>query len=133
MLRISGLIILFVSLPFTARADAGTPLMWAGMLHLVFGNAIIGVFEGLILARFFKLRKAICILAMIPANYFSAWVGGLFLDYEITTVLPFGLYNAWHWIWMMVLITFLMTLVLEWPFVFYCFRKENGRLKKSVQ
>ncbi len=107
--------------------------MWAGMLHLVFGNAIIGVFEGLILARFFKLRKAICILAMIPANYFSAWVGGLFLDYEITTVLPFGLYNAWHWIWMMVLITFLMTLVLEWPFVFYCFRKENGRLKKSVQ
>ena len=55
--RILGLFALLVSVPLTARADAGTPLMWAGMLHLVFGNAIIGIFEGLILAWLFKLSK----------------------------------------------------------------------------
>lgn len=31
-------------------ANAGTPLMWAGMLHLVIGNAIIGIAEGALLA-----------------------------------------------------------------------------------
>ncbi|HEV2327266.1 MAG TPA: hypothetical protein VGY56_00585 [Verrucomicrobiae bacterium] len=131
--RLLGFIALLVGLPFTARADAGTPLMWAGILHMVLGNAIIGIFEGSILAKLFKLRTSLCILVMIPANYCSAWVGGLFLNHEIITVLPFNLYNAWHWIWAMVVITFLMTLVLEWPFVFYCFRKEQDRFKKSLR
>ncbi len=33
-----------------ALANAGTPLIWAGILHLVFGNAIIGIGEGILLA-----------------------------------------------------------------------------------
>jgi len=70
---------------------------------------------------------------MIPANYFSAWVGGLFLNHEITAALPFNLYNAWRWIWVMVVFTYLMTLVLEWPFVFFCFRKDPNRLKRSLK
>jgi len=107
--------------------------MWAGMLHMVFGNAIIGIFEGSILAWVFKLRKGLCILVMISANYFSAWVGGLFLNHEITSALPFNLYNAWRWIWVMVFVTFLITLIFEWPFVFFCFRKEQNRFKKSIQ
>jgi hypothetical protein len=131
--RVSGLIALLICIPLTARADAGTPLMWAGMLHMVFGNAIIGIFEGLILAWIFKLRKGICVLVMIPANYFSAWVGGLFLNHEITSALPFNLYNAWRWIWVMVFVTFLITLIFEWPFVFFCFRKEQNKFKKSIQ
>ena len=32
-------------------ANEGMPLMWAGMLHLVIGNAIIGIAEGALLAR----------------------------------------------------------------------------------
>lgn len=133
VLRLLGLIGLLICIPLSARADAGTPLMWAGMLHMVFGNAIIGIFEGLILAWIFKLRKGICILVMIPANYFSAWAGELFLNYQIVKVLPFNLYNAWHWIWIMVFVTFLITLILEWPFVFFCLRKEKDRFKKSLK
>jgi hypothetical protein len=129
--RILALITLLICVPLSARADAGTPLMWAGMLHLVFGNAIIGFFEGFILAKVFKLKTAACILTMIPANYFSAWLGGLFLNQEIINHLPFNLYNAWRWIWVMVVVTYLMTLVLEWPFVFFCFRKDPNRLKRS--
>ena len=37
-------------LPTTALANAGTPLMWAAPIHLILGNAIIGVLEGLTLA-----------------------------------------------------------------------------------
>ena len=122
---------LLIGLPLTASANAGTPLMWATMLHLVFGNAFIGVAEGLLLACFFKLNKGVCIFAMLAANYFSAWVGGLFLNGQLTSHLSFDLYSAWHWIWVMVLFTFLLTLVLEWPFVLFCFRKKPSRLKRS--
>jgi len=43
-------LIFLALLPTVAYADAGTPLMWAGLFHLFIGNAIIGVVEGLILA-----------------------------------------------------------------------------------
>ena len=33
----------------------------------------------------------------------------------------------------MVLVRFLITLIFEWPFVFFCFRKEQNRFKKSLQ
>ena len=42
--------------PAVAYADAGTPLMWASALHLPFGNAVIGVGEGLILAFLFRFK-----------------------------------------------------------------------------
>ncbi len=106
--------------------------MWAGMLHMVFGNAIIGIFEGTILSRVFKLKFGKCVFLMVCANYFSAWIGELFLNHQITKTLPFDLYNAWHWIWFMVVLTFLITLVLEWPLVFICFPNEQNRFKKSL-
>jgi hypothetical protein len=126
------LAVVVLVIPLTARADAGTPLMWAGILHLVLGNLFIGIIEGVILANVFNLNIWLCILVMIPANYFSAWFGDLFLNAEISRVLPFELYTAWHWIWAMVVFTYLMTLVLEWPFVFFCFRKSPDRLKRSL-
>ena len=49
--RYMPMILALTILPSMASANAGTPLMWASMLHLVFGNAIIGLIEGLILAR----------------------------------------------------------------------------------
>jgi hypothetical protein len=130
--RILGVITVLIGFPLTARADAGTPLMWAGLLHLVLGNALIGIFEGMILGWAFKLKKWRCVLAMIPANYFSAWVGGMFLNHEISAILPFDLYSAWRWIWVMVFETFLVTLLFEWPFVFFCFPTSRGRFKRSI-
>jgi hypothetical protein len=47
---------LLAVLPATpALANAGTPLMWAGMLHLFVSNAFIGVMEGLLLDWVLKL------------------------------------------------------------------------------
>lgn len=132
LLCISSVLALLACAPLTARADAGTPLMWASALHMVLGNAIIGIFEGVVLAWLFKLKTWICVLVMIPANYFSAWVGDVFLNDEITKLLPFDLYTAWRWIWTMVFVTYVLTLLLEWPFVLFCFRKEPGKFKRSL-
>ncbi len=125
-------VVLLIGLPLTASANAGTPLMWATMLHLAFGNAIIAMFEGFIIAKFFRLKSIALIWMMMAANYLSAWVGGFFLGWA-TGFLTLNLYNTWLWLWLMVGITFLITLVLEWPFVFFCFRKEKDRFKRSIQ
>ena len=47
-----------VAFPQHAWANAGTPLMWAGLLHLVFGNVLIGVGEGALLAWLLKAHGA---------------------------------------------------------------------------
>jgi hypothetical protein len=130
--KVSKLLLLFLfGMPLTVFADAGTPLMWAGMLHLVFGNALIGIGEGLLLTFLFRLKRWKCITVMIAANYFSAWVGDLLVMGNVRNS-DLDLYNAWRWIWAMVGITFVLTCVLEWPFVFFCLPKSDQRLKRSI-
>jgi hypothetical protein len=125
--------IVLVAFPYSALANAGTPLMWAGMLHLVFGNALIGVFEGLLIARLFSLPKRKTVLVMIGANYFSAWAGGVFLNGKIADWLHPDINNGWRWFWIMVALTYLLTLLLEWPFVAFCFRRAENWLPKSIR
>ena len=85
-----------VAFPVQALANAGTPLMWAGMFHLSIGNAVIGVLEGLLVAQLFGAPKGRAIGVMIAANYVSAWVGGLFLREAIVAALPLDLNNGWY-------------------------------------
>jgi hypothetical protein len=128
-----GMMLGVAALPSVALANAGTPLMWASMLHLIFGNLIIGLFEGLLLAGIFGLPKRKSIVALILANYFSVWVGGLFLGDLIVRALPLNLYNAWFFFWAMVVLAYFMTLVLEFPFVASLFRNDPQWLRKSIK
>ena len=122
-----------VTFPQHAWANAGTPLMWAGMLHLVIGNALIGLGEGVLLARLFSVPKAKSVSVMILANYVSAWVGGLFIRSAIVELLPMDLNNAWRWFWIMVVLTYCITLILEWPFIAWFFRGTQGWLGRSLR
>lgn len=119
--------------PLTASADAGTPLMWAGMLHLTIGNAIIGIGEGLGIAWVFRQPKRRCVPVMIGANYFSAWAGGVGIAQAISDKLDWSLYTAWSHFWLLVLITYLLTLLLEWPLVAVCFWWQAGWARRSIK
>jgi len=123
----------WVCFPQSAWANVGTPLMWAGLLHLAIGNALIGLLEGLLLGRFFGIRKTKAIGAMIVANYISAWLGGFFLRGAIMNVLPLDLNNAWRWFWVMVVATYCLTLILEWPFVLWGFHGTPDWVRRSVR
>jgi hypothetical protein len=125
--------LLLLAIPSVAQANAGTPLMWAGMLHLVFGNLIIGIVEGILLAKVFGLTKRKCIGLMILANYLSAWLGGLGIGNAIAKALPMGLYTAWPLFWLMVLVTYILTLFLEFPFVALAFRGDSAWRRKSIR
>lgn len=119
--------------PLTTSANAGTPLMWAGMLHLTIGNAIIGIGEGLAIAWLFHQPKRRCVPVMIGANYLSAWLGGGGIAQFIAGQLDWNLYTAWRYFWMLVGITYLLTLLLEWPLVAVCFWKQEGWLRRSIR
>ena len=67
------LIVLITLFPSTVFANVATPIMWASFFHLFIGNAIIGIIEGLILIKLFKLKKIKKISLLILANYFSTW------------------------------------------------------------
>ena len=125
-------VVVLTLFPAVAYADVGTPLILAKGLHMLFGNAIIGVAEGLIIASLFRRRRGYCVAIMIAANYFSAWMGGLFLPYTITSNFEIDLYNARRWLWGLVGLTYLATIVLEWPFVALCLRGARGWFLKSI-
>lgn len=107
---------------FPAWANAGSPMLWRNLEHLIFGNAIIGLAEGLAIALVFRLRKRWCIPLMIAANYASMLIGLLILK---------GV-SGWAWFEApdlldsairMTAFFFVLTCLLEWPFVAFCMRK----------
>ena len=70
---------------------------------------------------------------MILANYVSAWVGGLFIRNAIVQSLPMDLNNGWKWFWIMVVVTYGLTLLLEWPFIAWIFRGTQGWMRRSLR
>jgi hypothetical protein len=121
--------------PLSALADAGTPLVWGGAFHLFIGNAIIGLFEGWLLARFFGLSKRRCVGFLIPANYFSAWVGMMLMSFLFNRFAT-DIYSGLRVTWLLIAASYLLTLLVEWPFVALCFRGTKhwftGSIKGSV-
>ena len=122
----AGLAVLLLS-PATAHADVGTPLMWATLFHLFIGNLLIGIFEGYLLAKFFTLPKLRSIILMIIANYVSMWLGGLLLLGWLSSLIPVDL-SSGRWIYPgLILLSFILTLLMEYPFVFGAFKGVQGK------
>lgn len=121
--------------PLSALADVGTPLVWASAFHLFLGNAIIGLFEGWLLARFFELSKRRCVGFLIPANYFSAWIGMMLMSFLFNRFAT-DIYSGLRVTWLLVAASYLLTLIVEWPFVALCFRGTQhwfiGSIKGSL-
>jgi len=113
-------------------ANAGTPLMWASMLHMLIGNAVLGAIEARILTQFFKAPAGKTMGLMIPANYVSAFLGSFLINTTLVQSVPLNLYNAWRFIWLMVAAMYYLTLAIEWPFIAFAFRGTSRALRKSI-
>lgn len=133
----SGSFVLLVAacvlvVPSVALANVGTPLIWVTMLHLYIGNAFIGILEGWLLARFFRVPASRAIPLMILANYFSAWAGLLSLSPLFLKQFDVNLYNVRYVVWMMIAVAYIATLVMEWPFVFASLWGTEKPLRRSL-
>jgi hypothetical protein len=118
--------------PSTAFANAGTPLMWASMLHLVFGNAIIGLIEGLMLGSIFKCSKRKSVLILIVANYVSAWAGGFLVAGYLPSLADMTIQNVKYWFLVFVAVAFVITLFIEFPFFWFALRARDHSFRRSL-
>jgi hypothetical protein len=64
---------------------------------------------------------------MVAANYFSAWIGFVLIMGNCQS-LPVTINNGRQWFWGLAGIAYLLTALLEWPFVAFCLRSTGKTL-----
>lgn len=130
--------VLFLSMFFSysiAYADAGTPLIFAVMKHLLFGNLIIGFIEGILIAKLFRLKLKLTIPIMIGANYSSMFLGYFAIKFlQNNSVLHsfFGqipFYHVNYLLFFLIILSYLLTIIIEWPFCLLAFGKSGEKRK----
>ena len=114
-----------------ASANAGTALMWIGFVHFSVGNLVIGLGEGLLLALLFRVSLWKCLAALIPANYASFIVGYLIVD-TIEHNISVTLETAHTAFWSSMCLLYLVTLLVEFPFVAYPLWNARRRWLKAI-
>jgi hypothetical protein len=121
-----ALIVIFTSflitVPFLALANAGSPIIWFNVFHLLFMNAIIGYIESQILLSY-KLPNKPWII--ITANYVSMMIGFYLIipsliktQYGQDLWMGEGVFGAF-------VLSFLVTLVLEYPFFVFALKEKK--------
>jgi hypothetical protein len=101
------------------------------MLHLVFGNAIIGLIEGLLLGWMFKCSKLKAVLILCVANYASAWFG-FFVVRFLPSLVEITIQSVWYWFLAFLAVAFIVTLLIEFPFFWFALRSPRGSLFRSL-
>ena len=140
--HMTALAVIFIIAASTAcYANAGTPLMWFNIFHLLIANSIFGIVEGLIITKYFKTSCGKTVLLMIIANYLSAFGGYLLLSpvfyYLIegpasNSLFSADLYNALPIVICVSILFFILTVFLELPFVYLMLRKHAFKIKKIL-
>ncbi len=123
-----------LGLPCTVLANAGTPLMWGTMGHLALGNIFIGILEGNILRWRNSGKDNRAVALMVLANYLSA-ICGMFIIGGLNALWAcnWTLLNLKTNFFLMVVLLWLATVLLEWPFVWLAMGKELRRWGKALK
>jgi len=115
--------------PTLAMANAGTPLMWTTLAHLFVWNLFFGLVEGTLLWLMFRPPFWRAVILLVLANYMSAWAGMLVLG-------KWGpratLENFHTMIPSLVILAFLFTLIVEFPFVLLSFPRRKGNWLRAL-
>ncbi|WP_038166447.1 hypothetical protein [Verrucomicrobium sp. BvORR106] len=119
-------------LPDIVFANMGTPLMWMTLLHLFIGNAVIALFEGLLLAACFKIRRLTAVGYELLANYASAWLGAWIFPHHFPGTADVNITNLHTWLWQGVFLAFMLTLVVESPFIWLGLRKRSHPVRSTL-
>ena len=129
---------LMILMTIVSLANMATQVMWYQQFHLLFINFIIGILEAFILVKWFRGHKYGSFPLLIAANYFSSFVGFFLI---VNNFLRSPWYKVWRptvenyqvWFIVTVGICFILTVILEWPFVFAAVKGGKGRVLRSVK
>ena len=117
--------LMLVLTPSVLMANVGTALMWAPIIHLLFGNVLLGILEAFLLVKIFKAPKWQSVWVMILANYFSAWIGMEFLIEYFVQEQDITIENVKHWLRVFWWAAFGITLLAEFPFIWFSLRNQK--------
>lgn len=126
-----GLAITFVPLP--ALANAGTPLIWVGMVHLLIANLVIGYVEGGLLSRLFHTSRGKATGVLVIANYVSAWAGTFLLVGRPSHFQALTIENVKIWLLVLIILAFLLTLLIEYPFFWVLLKNQKNSAQKALR
>ena len=130
------MVALLVTATLPAYANAGTPLMWATAFHLVFGNLIIGLAEGVLLARVATAPYRRALLSMVVANYVSAWAGlAIVNEWRALRDVWLGtepLYAGSHALVYLAVTAYGLTIAIEWPFCRWALGPRPGAWRRAL-
>lgn len=130
--RIAVAAVVVFAVHWGAWANAGTALIWAKMYHLIFANFVLGVAEGLLLAAVFHLKPLPSVGALIAANYASYFAGAGLLSGSLAEHLPITLDNASAVLGGLFAAFYVLTLVVEFPFIAFVFARARRGWGKAV-
>jgi hypothetical protein len=119
--------------PAISFANAGTALMWAKVDYWRYGNAIIGLLEGLLLAGLFKVRWWQSILLILAANFASGWAGRFLFSPRMSKIPGISIDNVSIWFWVFVAVSFVATLLIEYPFFWFALRKGPKAVSRALK
>jgi hypothetical protein len=118
-----------MAVPF---ANAGTPLMWAGVFHLLIGNGIVGVVEAFLLTRFFRAPAPRTYQLVIAGNYLSMFVGVWTLGWLTVRFIDATVTNVFTMVAATCAGYIVFTVVIEFPFVLASLWRQRGRWWKAA-
>ena len=127
-------IVVTIMFPASAYANAGPPIILAFGIHLGFLTWLIGFGEALLLCTFFRTWKFRIFVSMITANFTSAGFG-LLLVYSGFTASIMGdvtIENLESLFWTMVYVTFILTMVVEFPFFLFALYGRKWLIPKTA-
>ena len=119
--------------PHPAQANGGSALLWVGFWPMVLGNLGLAYLEAGILARVFHTPRRLSLGVMVLANFASAWVGLLLLSGRLSNYPMVTLATAWGWLLGAVGLALVMTLVIEYPFVWGLCRQKPQPAKTALK
>ena len=126
-------------LPAIAHANMGPSIGFQFEFHLFFLTWIIGIVEGLLLCTLFRAwRPRVWMFriffSMIAANVASAWLGMQFLNsrYADQIMGDITIENLIPVFWTMVCVTFVLTMIIEFPFFLAALYGRKWLVPKAV-
>jgi hypothetical protein len=125
--------VILVLYPLPVLANAGTPLMWTGILHLFIGNLILGYVEGGLLSQLFHVPRRRSLVVLILANYASAWAGALLLVNRLSHYSGITIENLQLWLGIFVILAFVFTLLIEYPFFWILLRQHKQAILTALK
>ena len=133
--RFFQLTLFLLIIPVVTLANAGSPMMWFGILHLLLLNAIIGTVESGIISKF-KMPNRMALV--IIANYVSMFIGLYFIAPHFSTMTGnhdfwggktrLGEYHVKGFVVGMIS-AYIATLIIELPFVYFAVKEKLQRKK----